>query len=522
MNESFVSYGMDFSLPNLIGSRVHVAVPSSFHMHTLHLGYVLLVVMGLSQSSRCLPIAIEVSGKGGVSSEETTPSLTYEELHTRMVITTGESGVVDEGVLGKGTFGKVSLVVQRHSDGFTRRLAMKRATKDPEHETLANERSILLNLDHPHIIKLYGYCDTRLWDGRLSRCQLSEYCANGELFHFIVSKGPLSEDVAKDYFFQILKGLNYMHTVAKLVHRDLKPENILLTNDGKQIKICDLGTAVRLAPDTLHTRKAHGRIGSLSYAAPEVYTDSLADFSSDIWSAGVILYVMFCAASPFRNSEDTDPETAAINRVKKGDINKQRKSWRLMPAEPKNLVSKILNLSSVRRPTAAQLLSHHWFSDLKKNEAISQGVPVTYAVESLLNFFTLSESHRDCWIAIADQMVFSWKFADDFFNQLDHNMDGIVDSSDLHKAGVQPHELGKLLVHKTWFGYSEIVASLASRETESSDLQTILLNTIPFAFDAMYASSDYPISIEEFRKVVLGNFEKSNLAPFGILFTDSA
>lgn len=185
----------------------------------------------------------------------------------------------------------------------------------------------------------------------------------GSFFNLIATKGALDETLAKSYLHQILLALNYLHFVVKVIHRDLKPENVLLTQGCRVVKLCDFGTAVKLCSG--RGMKAQGRIGSLSYAAPEVYSSSSSDFASDMWSSGVLLYVMMCAASPFRNAGDTHPEKTAMERVKKGDINKNREKWKTMPSGAKKLLLRLLQLESEDRPSAHEALRMNGLRTLK-------------------------------------------------------------------------------------------------------------------------------------------------------------
>lgn len=125
--------------------------------------------------------------------------------------------------------------------------------------------------------------------------------AGGELFNYIVANGRMPEAQARRFFQQLISGIEYSHRL-KIVHRDLKPENVLL-DDDLNVKIADFGLSNKIADgDFLKTS-----CGSPNYAAPEVIRGGLYTGPEiDVWSCGVILYVMLCGRLPF---EDDDVQT---------------------------------------------------------------------------------------------------------------------------------------------------------------------------------------------------------------------
>lgn len=175
------------------------------------------------------------------------------------------------------------------------------------------EVEYMRTLRHPHIIKLYA---SRLPHPRLAQADLQdryeviststdiiivlEY-AGGELFNYIVANGRMAEPEARRFFQQLISGIEYSHHL-KIVHRDLKPENVLL-DDDLNVKIADFGLSNEIKDgDFLKTS-----CGSPNYAAPEVIRGGLYTGPEiDVWSCGVILYVMLCGRLPF---EDDDVQT---------------------------------------------------------------------------------------------------------------------------------------------------------------------------------------------------------------------
>ena len=427
---------------------------------------------------------IEIFVKGTGSEESTFPA---SDLPHRALYQTTALCLNDEAVYGNGTFGVVSRSCEKsmHDELVSRTVAVKRSSRVKEHESLQNERAILATIDHPHIVKLYGFVPTDagpVW-------QMMEDCPGGELYSLIATKGALPDATAATYFRQVLTALNHLHTVMKIVHRDLKPENILMTQDRRRVKLCDFGTAAILAP--VRGSKASGRIGSLSYAAPEVYSSSQADFSSDMWSAGVLLYVMCCASSPFRCSEDKDPEKETVERVKRGEINKNRDKWKQISVGPKKLILSLLQLDSSRRLTAGQALSNSW---LKQGRRISGSVqPET--LEALKKFAAIEDDQvLRAWRAIGSQLN-ECEEASDAFELLDKDLDGIIGFNDLSLTDYPVDTL------RTCYTYSEVVAALIFvLPLEKKD--TKVRATLPFAYEA-FGGLDTGIEFAKYKEIII-------------------
>jgi len=122
--------------------------------------------------------------------------------------------------------------------------------------------------------------------------------AGGELFNYIVQHGKMPEARARKFFQQIISGIEYSHRL-KIVHRDLKPENVLL-DDDLNVKIADFGLSNEISDGDFLTTSC----GSPNYAAPEVIRGGVyAGPEIDVWSVGVILYVMLCGRLPFEDED---------------------------------------------------------------------------------------------------------------------------------------------------------------------------------------------------------------------------
>ncbi|KAG0335488.1 Protein kinase [Podila humilis] len=198
-------------------------------------------------------------------------------------------------------------------------------------------------LRHPHIIKLYEVISTPT-----SIYMVIEY-AGGELFNYIVDNTKLSEDEARRFFQQIVCAIEYCHR-HKIVHRDLKPENLLL-DPSMNVKIADFGLSnIMTDGDFLKTS-----CGSPNYAAPEVISGKLyAGPEVDVWSCGVILYVMLCGRLPF----DDDYIPLLFKKINGGIYSLPS----FLSPETKYLLTSMLVVDPLKRITIAEIRQNAWFN----------------------------------------------------------------------------------------------------------------------------------------------------------------
>ena len=210
-------------------------------------------------------------------------------------------------------------------------------------EKVRREINILHLCTHPHIIRLYEVVDTPT-----DIFLVNEYVSGGELFDYIVSKGRLSADEARNFFHQIISGVEYCH-FQKIVHRDLKPENLLL-DANLNIKIADFGLSNLMRDgDFLRTS-----CGSPNYAAPEVISGHLyAGPEVDVWSCGVILYALLCGSLPF----DDESIPHLFKKIKSGMYSLPTHLSQLA----KNLIPRMLEVDPMKRITIPEIRLHPWF-----------------------------------------------------------------------------------------------------------------------------------------------------------------
>ncbi|XP_048368582.1 serine/threonine-protein kinase SIK2 isoform X1 [Sphaerodactylus townsendi] len=248
-----------------------------------------------------------------------------------------------EGTLGKGNFAVVKLGRHRITRSEVAIKIIDKSQLDSVNlEKIYREVQIMKMLDHPHIIKLYQVMETK------SMLYLvTEFAKNGEIFDYLANHGRLSESEARRKFWQILSAVEYCHS-RKIVHRDLKAENLLLDNN-MNIKIADFGFGnFYKSGEPLTTW-----CGSPPYAAPEVFEGQQYEGPQlDIWSMGVVLYILVCGALPF------DGPTLPIlrQRVLEGRF----RIPYFMSEECEHLIRRMLVLDPSKRLTIAQIKEHKW------------------------------------------------------------------------------------------------------------------------------------------------------------------
>ncbi|XP_075073858.1 calcium and calcium/calmodulin-dependent serine/threonine-protein kinase-like isoform X2 [Nicotiana tabacum] len=209
---------------------------------------------------------------------------------------------------------------------------------------------------HPNVIHLYDVCE----DSSGVHLIL-ELCEGGELFDRIVARG-YNEAGAAAVVRQIAKGLEALHG-ASIVHRDLKPENCLFLNkdENSPLKIMDFG----LSSIEDFANPVVGLFGSIDYVSPEALSREKITTKSDIWSLGVILYILLSGYPPFFAPSNRQKQQMILN----GQFSFDEKTWKNISSSAKQLISCLLKVDPNMRPTAQEILEHPWVTgDLAKQE----------------------------------------------------------------------------------------------------------------------------------------------------------
>ncbi|KAL3887299.1 hypothetical protein ACJMK2_027241 [Sinanodonta woodiana] len=260
-----------------------------------------------------------------------------------------------ERTIGKGNFAVVKLAT--HIVTKTKvaiKIIDKTQLDDENLQKIFREIEVMKLLRHPHIIRLYQVMETE----RMLYL-VTEYASGGEIFDHLVAHGRMNEKDARKKFKQIVAAVSYCHS-RHVVHRDLKAENLLL-DAGLNIKIADFGFSNKFSPDS----KLKTWCGSPPYAAPELFEGKEYDGPKvDIWSMGVVLYVLVCGALPF----DGSTLQSLRSRVLSG---KFRVPF-YMSTECEDLIKRMLTVEAEKRTIIEQIIHHSWMKQGDDNTEFEQ------------------------------------------------------------------------------------------------------------------------------------------------------
>lgn len=264
-------------------------------------------------------------------------------------------------LLGQGTFAKV---YYGRSLRTSQSVAIKVIDKEKVFKVglmdqIKREVSVMRIVKHPNIVQLYEVMATK------SKIYfVMEYAKGGELFNK-VSKGKLKENVARKFFIQLINAVDFCHS-RNVYHRDIKPENLLL-DENDNLKVSDFGLSA-LAESKRQDGLLHTICGTPAYVAPEVIGQKGYDGAkADIWSCGVVLFVLLAGYLPFHDSNLME----MYRKIGRADF--RSPSW--FPPEVRHLISKILDPNLSTRISIAKIKESSWFrKGLTSNKQIMQEI----------------------------------------------------------------------------------------------------------------------------------------------------
>lgn len=264
-----------------------------------------------------------------------------------------------KGMLGEGSFGTVYKAREKRS-GTIRAIKAINKSKIKKPGRFQEEIALMKTLDHPNIIRLYEHFE----DTQCVYCVL-QLCTGGELLDKICSEEVFTEASASIIMRQIFLSLLYMHSRG-IMHRDLKPENFLFLTKAADapLMVIDFGLAAKVQADNKHSK-----VGTPLFVAPEVLS-GVYDAQCDMWSCGVILYMLLSGHAPFIG--DTDKEV--VRAVRKGTYHFPYSEWGRVSREAKQLVRALLRLDPNDRLLPQQALKHRWIMEnggVIANEVVS-------------------------------------------------------------------------------------------------------------------------------------------------------
>ncbi|XP_029895460.1 testis-specific serine/threonine-protein kinase 3 [Aquila chrysaetos chrysaetos] len=252
--------------------------------------------------------------------------------------------------IGEGMYSKVK---EAFSQKHQKKVAIKIIDKNegPEefiHRFLPRELQIITRLNHKNIIRVHEMLESA--EGKI--CLVMELAEDGDIFDYVLREGPLPEPRARTLFCQLVEAIQYCHN-SGVAHRDLKCENALL--QGHTLKLTDFGFAKLLPGDGRELSWTF--CGSTAYAAPEVLQGVPHDSrKGDVWSMGVILYVLLCARLPF---DDTDIPNMLHQQQKRVSVPRHLE----ISKECQNLLKMLLEPDMMLRPSIEGVSRHPWLTN---------------------------------------------------------------------------------------------------------------------------------------------------------------
>jgi len=345
---------------------------------------------------------------------------------------------MDKKKLGEGSYGTVC-------KGKNKATSQIRAIKSISKAQMKNldrfkqEIALMKMMDHPNIIKLY-----ETFEDHRNIYLVMELCSGGELFDRIIESGHFTEAQAATLMQQIIRAIFYMHE-SHVCHRDLKPENFLFQTkeqiEKTLLKIIDFGLSCEFQPNQVLTTKA----GTPYYVAPQVLAGKY-DHQSDMWSIGVIMYVMLCGYPPFFGETDAE----VLSKVRLGNFSFNASDWKNVSEDAKNLIRMLLKMNPRDRYTAQQALNHEWIKNKAPN---AQNVNIQGGmVDNLRSFRSQNKLKKAALTVIANNLSSDQiKNLRDTFLALDADGDGKLTVAEMkegiHKSGLKeiPEDLQKIM-----------------------------------------------------------------------------
>ena len=264
-------------------------------------------------------------------------------------------------VIGSGQFGKVYAATRKADNVIGAVKIIDRTQLNVETvRSIRKEVDALQVLSHPNIVKLYG-----MYEEPRHFFIVMEMVSGGELFDRICEKVFYGENDAKAICTSILSAIKHCHDNG-FVHRDLKPENLLLASrdNDSDVRVVDFGFADRCPTDDSLT----GIFGTPSYMAPEVWDGDRYGKPIDMWSFGVIVYILLCGYTPFNHQD----RRVLMQLITQGRFAFHTEYWSIVSDGAKDFVSKLLVVDPLRRMTVDDALAHPWVRHISFSHILSR------------------------------------------------------------------------------------------------------------------------------------------------------
>lgn len=258
--------------------------------------------------------------------------------------------------LGTGRFAQVYTATHRETgEVFAVKSVTDAELTQEGRDTLIAEVAALNRLNHPNVISHHGF-----FSENDNYFLLLDYCDRGSVRRLLRTKKRVCEATAKSIIRQLLQALEYCHVMG-VVHRDVKAENVLLSRRGAEgdfhVQLADFGLSKEL---DLVSGYLQDMCGTPQYLSPEIVSGRTYAQPADIWSAGILSYMLLSGRVPFDNAGS---EAELFRDIRIGAIWYHQADWKDVSPEAKDFVQKMLEVSPGARPSASELLAHKWFQD---------------------------------------------------------------------------------------------------------------------------------------------------------------
>uniref|UniRef100_A0A7S0ZIW8 Calmodulin n=1 Tax=Timspurckia oligopyrenoides TaxID=708627 RepID=A0A7S0ZIW8_9RHOD len=381
-------------------------------------------------------------------------------------------------VLGEGAYGTVFLA--RHQESgvdYACKMLVKSKMSRLDKEMVKKEAMILkMCSSYPNVVSFI-----EAYEDDYAVYLVMEICTGGELFDRIIAKGHYSEKDAAGLMKIMLETLAYIHSQG-IVHRDLKPENYLLDSPAEdaRLKLTDFGVSEFCKPGEFLKEK----VGSPTYVSPDVMLGKY-NFKADIWSLGVICYILLSGRTPFFGRNEREE----FERARAGKFSMTKEPWPLVSDEAKDLIRQMLTVDFEKRPSAGELLNHPWIA----KEGVAKDIDLAGIVFS--GFKQYSEMNklkkRALQVMATTLKEEDVKHLKQMFSDIDADNSGTVTVEELKaamvKAGtdVSDEDLQNLVKSYDVDGNGEIdISEFISAMTDMSKLNTVAnIRTAFLAFD---------------------------------------
>ncbi|XP_072026782.1 LOW QUALITY PROTEIN: calcium/calmodulin-dependent protein kinase type 1-like [Amphiura filiformis] len=273
-------------------------------------------------------------------------------------------------ILGKGAFSEVVLAEEKTTGILRAVKCIDRKSIKGKEETLENEVMVLKKIKHPNIVELL-----EIYDNKSHVYLVMDLVSGGELFDRIVEKGSYTERDASEIIKQILEAMKYIHDKG-IVHRDLKPENLLFYSpeEDSKIMISDFGLSKMEGSGDMSTA-----CGTPGYVAPEVLAQKPYGKAIDVWSIGVISYILLCGYPPFYDECDAN----LFGQIMKGEYEFDSPYWDEISDSAKDFISHLMDVNPNTRYTCQEAIQHPWISG---NEALTKNIHESVSTQIKKNF----------------------------------------------------------------------------------------------------------------------------------------